>query len=68
MKVSLKGNKWIFNFENITIDCGITKVEDLYTVLFELNSKIIKINTTDLDTTFLTLEKSFNSTAISNYR
>lgn len=68
MKVSSRKNKWVFEFDTISIVCGITKVNNIYTVLFDLNDKIIKINTNDLDKTFLSLEKSFNSKAISNYR
>lgn len=68
MKVSSKNNKWVFEFDTISIICGITKVNNMYTVLFELNNKIIKINTRDLDKTFLSLEKSFNSNTILNYR
>ena len=68
MKVSSKNNKWVFEFDTISIVCGITKVNNMYTVLFELNNKIIKINTRDLDKTFLSLEKSFNSNTILNYR
>ncbi|MCS5422044.1 MULTISPECIES: hypothetical protein [Psychrilyobacter] len=68
MKVSSRKNKWVFEFDTISIVCGITKVNNIYTVLFELNDKIIKINTSDLDKTFLSLEESFNSNTISNYR
>ena len=68
MKVSLKKNKWVFKFDSISIVCGITKTKNIYTILFELNNKIIKINTKDLDKTFLSLERSFNSNSISNYR
>jgi len=68
MKVSSRKNKWVFEFDTISIVCGITKVNNIYTVLFELNDKIIKINTSDLDKTFLSLERSFNSNTISNYR
>ena len=68
MKVSSRKNKWMFEFDTITIVCGITRVNNIYTVLFELNDKIIKINTSDLDKTFLSLERSFNSNIILNYR
>ncbi len=68
MKVSLKENKWIFKFNTDTIACAITKVNNIYTILFELNNQIVKINTPDLDKTFLSLEQSFNSKTISNYR
>ena len=68
MKVSSRKNKWVFEFDTISIVCGITQVNNIYTVLFELNDKIIKINTSDLDKTFLSLERSFNSNTISNYR
>lgn len=65
MKVSSRKNKWIFEFDTVSIICGITKVNNMYAILFELNDKIIKINTSDLDKTFSTLERSFNSNAIS---
>ena len=68
MKVSLKDNKWIFKFDTTTIICAINRVEGLYTILFELNNKLIKINTLDLDKTFLSLEHSFNSKIISKHR
>ena len=68
MKVSSKKNKWIFKFDTVSITCGITRTNNIYTILFKLNNKIIKINTIDLDKTFLSLEKSFNSKTISNYR
>jgi len=68
MKISSRKNKWVFEFDRVSIVCGITKINNVYTVLFELNEKIIKINTNDLDKTFLSLEKSFNSNTISNYR
>ena len=45
MKVSLRKNKWVFEFDTISITCGITKVNSTYTVLFKLNDKIVKINT-----------------------
>ena len=61
MKVSLKGDRWIFKFKTTTITCAITKVSDVYTVIFELNNKIVKINTFDLDKTFLSLEEAFNN-------
>ncbi len=68
MKVSSRKNKWVFEFDTVSIVCGITKVNNTYTILFELNDKIIKINTSDLDKTFLSLERSFNSNTILNYR
>ncbi|OQY41612.1 MAG: hypothetical protein B6227_04535 [Fusobacteriia bacterium 4572_74] len=68
MKVSSRNNKWVFEFDTISIICGITRVNNVYTILFELNDKIIKINTSNLDKTFLSLERSFNSNAILNYR
>jgi len=68
MKVSSRKNKWVFEFDTISIICGITRVNNIYTILFELNEKIIKINTSDLDKTFLSLERSFNSNSILNYR
>ena len=68
MKVSSRKNKWVFEFDTISIVCGITKVNNMYSILFELNDKIIKINTGDLDKTFLSLERSFNSNTTSNYR
>jgi hypothetical protein len=68
MKVSLKDNKWVFKFDTTTIICAITKIKGVYTVLFELDSKVIKITTQDLDKTFLSLEQSFNLTPISSYR
>lgn len=68
MKVSSRKNKWTFEFDSISIVCGITKVNNMYSILFELNDKIIKINTGDLDKTFLSLERSFNSNTTSNYR
>lgn len=68
MKVSSRKNKWVFEFDSISIVCGITKVNNMYSILFELNDKIIKINTGDLDKTFLSLERSFNSNTTSNYR
>ncbi|MEI6856997.1 hypothetical protein [Psychrilyobacter sp.] len=68
MKVSSRNNKWIFEFDTISIVCGITCINNVYTVLFELNDRIIKINTSDLDKTFLSLERSFNSNVILNYR
>jgi len=68
MKVSSRKNKWVFEFDTISIVCGITRVNNTYTILFELNDKIIKINTRDLDKTFLSLERSFNSNSILNYR
>lgn len=68
MKVSSRKNKWVFEFDTISIVCGITRVNNTYTILFELNDKIIKINTNDLDKTFLSLERSFNSNTILNYR
>jgi len=68
MKISSRKNKWVFEFNTISIVCGITKVNNIYTILFELNNRIIKINTNDLDKTFLSLEKSFNSKTILKYR
>lgn len=68
MKVSSRKNKWVFEFDTISIVCGITRVNNTYTILFELNDKIIKINTRDLDKTFLSLERSLNSNSILNYR
>jgi len=68
MKVSSRKNKWVFEFDSISIVCGITKVNNMYSILFELNDKIIKINTGDLDKTFLSLERSFNSNTTLNYR
>lgn len=68
MKISSRKNKWVFEFNTISIVCGITKVNNIYTILFELNNRIIKINTNDLDKTFLSLEKSFNSNTILKYR
>jgi len=68
MKISSRKNKWVFEFNTISIVCDITKVSNIYTILFELNNRIIKINTNDLDKTFLSLEKSFNSNTILKYR
>ncbi|MGB6129743.1 MAG: hypothetical protein WBG30_13440 [Psychrilyobacter sp.] len=68
MKVSSRKNKWVFEFDTISIVCGITRINNIYTILFELNDKIIKINTRDLDKTFLSLERSLNSNSILNYR
>ena len=68
MKVSLKGDNWIFKFDKTTISCKITDVNSVYTITFKINDQIVKINTLDLDQTFLSLENFFNSNPISSYR
>jgi hypothetical protein len=68
MKVSLKGNKWIFKFDTTTISCAITKIDEVFNITFQLNKQLINIKTTDLDKTFLSLEKTLNSKTISSYR
>jgi hypothetical protein len=68
MKVSLKGDKWVVKFDCITLEFNIIRVGDLYSVIFHLNNKIIKINTTNLDETFLSLNRVFKNKVISNQR